>query len=401
MYPARYSDYNENDYDKSDYDKSDYDGNIAEKGLIIVEPYGTYIRTGEKTTIVKSRKISTIVDKDLLLIENKMAYGIIRLDTPQEINLAKFKKLYPQHVITEEDRQKWWPNYKILYEYKIIEANFFKKPLLINYSTGPQITVNPDNIIVKKIYVGTSGYNYRLMYPPNITSKNMLAYYQQHLNSVEINYTFYHIPTTNFVDNLAKYNLAYTIKVHKYITHSKQLKSVTQDWADFYSSLYSIYNQIACFLFQFSAKFIFNDQTFNRLKKLAKNLNPTHRYVFEFRHGSWFNNDEVIDLFAQHNWTIVIVHVADPINWAPTLTDGFNPKLSKYRLTSDTLYIRLHGSINQYHGSYSSKILTQIYNFIATKSIDFALIYFNNTDDLSAFKNAISLFNKFNKLNVD
>ena len=50
-----------------------------------------------------------------------------------------------------------------------------------------------------KILAGTSGYGYKewkgIFYPEKISPKEMLHFYGERLNTVEINYTFYHMPT--------------------------------------------------------------------------------------------------------------------------------------------------------------------------------------------------------------
>ena len=95
------------------------------RGLIIVAPYGTHIRKRKKDIIVKSKKVKPISNENLLLIENKVGLGIIRLGTPEKINLKQFDKLKDNHLISEEDRIKWWPKYKNLYMYPIVKSRIY------------------------------------------------------------------------------------------------------------------------------------------------------------------------------------------------------------------------------------------------------------------------------------
>ena len=367
------------------------------RGLIIVKPYGTYIRNRKKTLIVKTKNIKSIVNVNLLLIEEKIGLGIIVLGSPDKINLTKFNKLFPHHLITDHDRLDWWPKYKNLYAYPIIKSRFFKKPILLNYSTGPQITINPSNIIIKDIFIGMSGYYYKWMYPKN--TRDYLAYYVDYLNSMELNSSFYKLPTKSAIKKLNSYNLTYSIKVSQYITHSKKLKNVRGAWNNFYQRFELLYDKIGCFLFQFSPSFSCNTKNFDRLEKLSSFLNTSHRYVFEFRHVSWYDNPNVTDLFRTHNWTLVIVNINNTNNWADNLTNGFNPALSRYQLTSDCIYIRMHGTTGKYIGSYENRDYDKIFKFIKKKSVNKVFIFFNNTDSSDAFDNAISLSDKFNILN--
>lgn len=116
------------------------------KGLIIVKPHGTYIANGDKTIIIKSLKLEKIINKPLLLIENKVALGIIYLGDIVPISISEFKKERKHHMITEKERLKWWPDKTILYRYPIIKKKIFKRPYKVSYPQGPQVLVNPKNI---------------------------------------------------------------------------------------------------------------------------------------------------------------------------------------------------------------------------------------------------------------
>lgn len=369
-----------------------------ERGLIIVYPYGSFIRRREKNMIVKTKRVESIIEKPLLLIEDKLGLGLIVLSQPVKINLKQFRALYKYHLITELDREKWWPSYRQLYAYDIVETKFFRYPILLDYGTGPQITVKPENISFAEIMVGMSGYYYKNMY--SAKNKDLLDYYSKNINSVEINSTFYKFPSDSTVKNLGKYDLAYSIKVNQYITHRKKLLDISDYWKKFYTAFEPIYHQIFCFLFQFSAKFYYNRENFNRLRKLSKYLKPRHHYAFEFRDTSWFN-DDVIKLFHRNNWIIVITNVNNHDGWAGNLITGFNPPLNKYIATSDAIYIRMHGSQGEYIGSYNNHTYTAIQKLIIRYNPKYAAIYFNNTDlDANAMENAITFYNKFNKFNT-
>lgn len=368
------------------------------RGLIIVKPYGDMIRKCEKNMIVKSKKIDDIADKTLLLLEGKQAYGFIKLDFPKKINIDEFEKLYRYHLITQVDRKKWWNRHKILYAYNITDALFFNKPLLINYPIGPQITVKPSNISLKKMAIGTSGYSYPNFYPIKVDNK--LEYYGKKLNSVEINHTFYRYPSNDFIKFLDKHNIIYSIKVNRHITHIKKLHNIENSWNKFYSSFNTVIHKVRCFLFQFDPEFAFNSENLSRLKYLGKIINRNHDFSFEFRHSSWLQNREVDNLFNEYGWTLVISHVMDATSWTTNFRNGFNPKISNYKPTSNFMYLRLHGSMGRYLGSYSSKFMKKIKEFISQKKIDNVYVYFNNTLNGYAFENAIYFHNMFNKYNL-
>lgn len=349
------------------------------RGLIITYPYGTYIRSHTKTLIVKSKRLPKLSLKPLLLIENKLGLGIIQLSDPVQITLEEFNKNRKHHLITDSDRLEWWPNYFTLYSYTITSISMFKHPILLDYGPGPQITIKPENIYLKRINIGTAG-----LTVPNFESYPM--------NFIEINYTFYKYPSPNFIKHLSQLNLRYVIKVNKYITHSKQLIHVDTVWKDFYDLFTLISHQIVGFLFQFSSNFAFNLKTYTRLKKLK--LSKKHIYAFEFRQSEWYTNPRVTKLFAKKNWCRVITHHQK--NWMGDLLDGFNPTLSTYISTSDWIYFRLHGTQGQYTGSYGRSLLQTIRDFVKANIRTGAIIVFNNTDDGSALTDALELRGKFN-----
>lgn len=363
------------------------------RGLIIVNPYGTYIKNHSKTIVVKSKKINTIIHKKLLLIQDKIGLGIIQLDEPKKINLQQFSKLRRYHKISEEDRIKWWNGYHYLYSYSIIDINIFRIPILLEYPTGPQITVLPEHIIYKKIFIGMSGYYYPEMYP--VKKSAMLEYYSQNLNSVEINSTFYKFMSKSSVEKLSKYNLTYSVKVYGYITHNKKMKNIGKIWGDFYHSLEGLHDKIRCFLFQLSPNFHYNEENYSRLEKIQKILHSeiSHYYAFEFRHISWFNNTNVQYLFQKNNWIFVISNVHG--NWLNDFSNGFNPSLRSYYSTLDAIYLRLHGTKGKYVGTYDSSDFRKIFKFVELQKAICVFIYFNNTDDGSALDDSIILAKKY------
>lgn len=332
-------------------------------GLIIIYPYGDLIIQRKKTMIIKSRKFN-ISNQNLLLIENKKILGIIKLDDFKEVNLHQIKKLYKYHLIPEADHKKWW-NKEISYAYNINYLHIFKHPILINYTNGPQVIIH--NFYPKAIYIGTSGF---------VKNPNEHINY---LNSVEINHTFYKYPANNFVNKLSNYKLIYSIKVNQLITHYHKLHNIEILWKQFYNLFKPIYKQIHCFLFQFHKNFLPNLINIDRIKKLSLLLNKNHKYVMEFRNELW----------------------NDHINMINNLDIIYCSNINLFNVINNTIYIRLNGTTELYKGNYSNELLKKIYNQIAKNQINYAYIYFNNTDENdNAWKNANTLIKKFNKINA-
>ena len=82
-------------------------------------------------------------------------------------------------------------------------------------------------------YVGCSGWSYTSwqgpFYPPTIDNSGWLRYYSHVFDYVEIDSSFYRIPTIFMVKNWYKrspQNFRFTAKFPKIITHDKRLKDV-------------------------------------------------------------------------------------------------------------------------------------------------------------------------------
>ncbi len=81
-----------------------------------------------------------------------------------------------------------------------------------------------------RILVGTSGYNYPewrgTFYPEKLSPNKMLAYYAERFPTVEINYTFYRIPTEKLLAGWAAGTpepFSFTLKAPRRITHDSKL----------------------------------------------------------------------------------------------------------------------------------------------------------------------------------
>ncbi|RLI47785.1 MAG: hypothetical protein DRO73_11020 [Candidatus Thorarchaeota archaeon] len=107
-------------------------------GLYLVEPHGELIWLRRKKAIVKSVKFSSHIGEPLFLLSGKYCYGIIRLDSPVEITLKEFRELTPKHLITEEERERWWPHKKKLFYYPFTIEKLFDPPRKWKYVPGIQ-----------------------------------------------------------------------------------------------------------------------------------------------------------------------------------------------------------------------------------------------------------------------
>jgi uncharacterized protein YecE (DUF72 family) len=180
------------------------------------------------------------------------------------------------------------------------------------------------------IWVGTSGYNYPewkgSFYPSDLAAAKMLPYYSARFPTVEINYTFYRMPTEKLVSGWAAqtpspYQL--TLKAPRRITHDSRLKDAGDSVARFCDVAATLGHKLGTLLFQLPP-FLRKDVAL--LDNFLSQLPAGTRAAFEFRHVSWLD-EEVFSRLASKNLAVCI---AD------------SEKLSTpVRVTADYAYFRL------------------------------------------------------------
>jgi uncharacterized protein YecE (DUF72 family) len=112
------------------------------------------------------------------------------------------------------------------------------------------------------IHVGTSGYGYKewkgIFYPEKTSPKEMLRFYAEHLGAVEINYTFYHMPTAGVLASWKEQvpnDFAFALKAPQVITHLKQLRDVGEETDYLFKTLSVLGEKLGPVLFQFPKSF--------------------------------------------------------------------------------------------------------------------------------------------------
>ena len=119
-------------------------------------------------------------------------------------------------------------------------------------------------LMSKEWFVGTSGFM--------VGQKTWLAL--PGLNCIEINSTFYRLPSKNTIDKWKNLdpNLFFSIKASKYITHMKRLKNCKQAWKVFWNRVKPLGNKMKAILIQLPPSFKNKPETFERVKKMKAYL---------------------------------------------------------------------------------------------------------------------------------
>jgi uncharacterized protein YecE (DUF72 family) len=195
--------------------------------------------------------------------------------------------------------------------------------------------------------IGTSGWHYSHwkgpFYPEDIAAGDMLDFYVARFDTVEINNSFYQLPTKKTLeawrDNVPD-DFIFAVKASRYITHMKKLKDPAKSMKKFFKRIDSLGEKLGPILFQLPPRWKFNGE---RLKAFLDALPADFSYTMEFRDTTWFTK-QAYDLLAEHNVAFCIYQLAG--------------LLSPKQVTADLVYVRLHGPTKKkYEGRYSNRTL--------------------------------------------
>jgi uncharacterized protein YecE (DUF72 family) len=231
--------------------------------------------------------------------------------------------------------------------------------------------------------VGCSGWNYAdwrgVLYPPGCPQRRWLARYAEVFDTVEINTTFYRLPSADAVRGWVAQTppgFAFAVKSSRYLTHIKRLTDMERGVARLLERLEPLTTspKAGPMLWQLPGNFHRDDE---RLAFALERL-PPGRHAFEFRHPSWFA-DEVLAALRDHGVALTIGdHPERP--WQP------------HALTADFTFVRLHYGSRGRRGNYSATELDEWareLKRLARRADVFA--YFNNDWEGFAIRNALGM----------
>jgi uncharacterized protein YecE (DUF72 family) len=161
-----------------------------------------------------------------------------------------------------------------------------------------------------KIWIGTSGYVYRhwrkgVFYPVGLRARDELVFYASRFPTVELNNSFYRLPTTEMFlrwREVTPPHFQFAVKASRYITHIRRLRNVVDELALFMERAVQLGSKLGPVLFQLPP----NQQAdISRLGEFLGLLSADHRWVLEFRHPSWHTR-EVYQFLSQHSVALCI-----------------------------------------------------------------------------------------------
>jgi uncharacterized protein YecE (DUF72 family) len=237
---------------------------------------------------------------------------------------------------------------------------------------------------VSELRIGCSGWNYghwrELIYPKGLSPKAWLEHYATLFDTVEINNTFYRLPTVSavrgWVDRSPR-GFLFAVKMSRYITHIKRLTGLESGVPLFYSRIAPLARspKLGPVLWQLPPTFKRDDE---RLAAALAAL-PEGRHCFEFREPTWYV-DDVYELLHEHGVALVI-------------PDSPKYPFRRIELTADWTFLRFHSGTRGQRGNYSDREIDEWAQRIdgwRAAGID-VYAYYNNDWEGFAVKNGLRL----------
>ena len=254
-----------------------------------------------------------------------------------------------------------------------------------------------------EILIGTSGYDYPEwkgeVYPQDLKRKDFLQFYATQFNALEVNNTFYNMPTA---ERLLSFNdrssglLKFSIKANRLLTHE-----IDRNWqaaaAEFLDAVAPLAEKasLCAVLFQFPQSFHYTDENRIYLAKLISFFQGLP-LVVEFRHVEWIR-ESVLSGLEQRGTSLCFCDMPQ----LKALPDG---KTIKAPFIGPIAYIRLHGrnadawyssessqnGSSRYTYDYSDSELAEFVPVIQSAEIagKKPVVFFNNHPNGSGARNA-------------
>ena len=192
---------------------------------------------------------------------------------------------------------------------------------------------------MKKMHIGTMGWSYDFwignFYPAG--SQNLLTEYAKNFDTVEINNTFYRIPSRDTVRKWKEEvpeDFIFSAKFPRKITHIKMLQDCREELEVFIEHMSLLGNKLGPMLMQFPSGFV--PEKSEILKDFLAGLPERCRFAVEVRNKKWLG-DKFYDLLRDNGVALVLIDHP----WMPRMNT----------ITADFTYIRWEGDRNKIKGT--------------------------------------------------
>jgi uncharacterized protein YecE (DUF72 family) len=234
----------------------------------------------------------------------------------------------------------------------------------------------------EEIRIGTSGWAYphwrNRFYPSGLPATRWLSAYAERFDTVEINGTFYRLPSEQTVcrwRDAVPAGFRFAVKASRLITHARRLQGADEAISRFMERVLLLGERLACILWQLPPGFVPEPEL---LDGFLGALGDDARHAVELRHAG-APSSAVLRVLEHHGVSYVCTSSAD----AP----------ESRAVTSDLVYVRFHGLSGGFSHHYTRRELMPWARFLAdTVAGDrTALVYFNNDGEAHAPRDAATL----------
>jgi len=235
---------------------------------------------------------------------------------------------------------------------------------------------------MERIHIGCSGWNYRhwrdLFYPKGLPVRSWFAFYAEHFDTVEINNSFYRLPSA---ETFAKWRdqappgFCYAVKANRFLTQAKKLKDCEAPLTRMMASMRHLGDRLGPILYQLPPRFRIN---LERLESFLSLVPKDVANVFEFRDKSWLVPG-TLELLDRHGASFCVHDMPE--------------SATERRAVGPIAYVRFHGAAGKYRGRYSEQGLLSWTDWIVGEARRGRAVwcYFNNDIDAHAIHDAETL----------
>jgi len=215
-----------------------------------------------------------------------------------------------------------------------------------------------------RFHVGTSGFSYDewrpAFYPDDLKKDAMLSFYAERLPAVELNNTFYRMPSGKLCGKWASEvpdGFCFAVKASQRITWTQKLKDCGELLGVLFGAVAALGQKLGCVFYQLP-KWVKKDVAL--LQDFVAQQQAGVKVAFEFANAGWLE-DDALAVLRQHDAALVLSDKDDAS--VPELVD-----------TGSWGYLRLRRAV------YTDDDLRQWRDRIAARGWQQAFVFFKHED---------------------
>jgi len=233
---------------------------------------------------------------------------------------------------------------------------------------------------MRRIHVGTSGWQYAdwrgTFYPRALPPAQWLLHYAGHFDTVEVNNTFYRLPSRGVFESWrasTPSHFVFAVKLSRYLTHVRRLRDASDPVAHFLEAARGLRGRLGPVLMQLPPTMRVD---LDCLVAALRCFPRRQRIAVELRHPSWFTDP--------------VKQALGDVGAALVLSDRLGKFQQPEWFTADWTFIRLHGGRGA-RGNYGRQALATWAQRLSAYPAEDAFVFFNNDSRGNAPRNAQAL----------